>query len=74
MDWFGIWFTLGLGGVGGGALVWHFKDNFFVPVGRKFVSWFKGAQYLASKAQEDAVVLEAKLAAAKSAAQAAVKS
>lgn len=59
-------FAAFIGGLAGGALVWHFKD-FFVSAGRKFVSWFKGAQYLAAKAQADAVALEAKLAAAKAA-------
>jgi hypothetical protein len=60
-------FAAFIGGLAGGALVWHFKDGFFVPVGRKIVSWFKGAQYLVAKAQADAVVLEAKLAAVKAA-------
>lgn len=53
-------------GCAGGAIVWHYKDK-LVAIGRKFVSLFKGAQYLAQKAQADAVALEAKLAAAKAA-------
>jgi hypothetical protein len=65
------WFAALVGGVVGGAIVWHYKDA-LVAVGRKFVSWFKGAQYLAAKAQQDAVVLEQKLAAAKAAASAVV--
>lgn len=66
-------FAASIGGLIGGALVWHFKDGVFVPLGRKFVSWFKGAQYLAAKAQADAVVLEQKLNAAKAAASAVTK-
>jgi hypothetical protein len=66
MDWFGISFTLFAGGCMGGALIWHFKE-FFVSAGRRFVSWFRGAQYMAAKAQADVAVLEAKLAAAKAA-------
>lgn len=60
-------FAAFIGGLAGGALVWHFKDNFFVPAGRKIVSWFKGAQYLVAKAQEDLAKLEAKISAAKAA-------
>ena len=65
-DWFA--FCLGASIVGpiGGALVWHFQP-WFVAVGRKFVSWFKGAKYLATKAQSDITALEAKLNAAKAA-------
>lgn len=56
-----------LGGCFGGALVWHYKDK-LVMAGRKAVSLFRGAQYLADKAKADAVTLESKLAAAKAAA------
>jgi hypothetical protein len=69
-------FAAFIGGLVGGALVWHFKD-FFVAVGRKFVSWFAGAKYLASKAEADVANLTSKLNAAKAAvtaATAAVKS
>ena len=58
----GFW----IGGLVGGALVWHFKDR-FVAIGRKIVSWFKGAQYLIDRAKSDAVALQAKLDAIKAA-------
>ena len=65
-------FAAAVGGVAGGALVWHFKD-WFVAAGRKVVSWFKGAQYLAAKAQADVTALTQKLEAAKAAVAAVTK-
>ncbi|MCA6108102.1 hypothetical protein [Bradyrhizobium cenepequi] len=60
----GFW----IGGLVGGALVWHFK-NFFVNVGRKVVSWFKGHKYLVTAAENDikaaVAAVEAKIAALK---------
>lgn len=58
----GFW----IGGFVGGAIVWHFKDG-LVAIGRKAVSWFKGAQYLIDKAKADAAALQAKLDAIKAA-------
>ena len=66
------WFAFSIGGFVGGAIVWHFQP-WFVAVGRKFVSWFKGAEYMASVAKADVAALEAKLTAAKAAVAAVTK-
>lgn len=61
-------FAAFLGGLAGGAIVWHFKTQ-LVNIGRQAVSLFKGAQYLVAKAQEDLAKLEAKVSAVKAAIQ-----
>lgn len=39
------------GGVGGGALVWHYKD--------RFVSWYKGATAFAADLEAKAAAIKA---------------
>ena len=56
-----------LGGLFGGALVWHFKDSFFIPFGRLLISVWKGAGYFSSAAQADIAKFEAKIASLKAA-------
>jgi hypothetical protein len=40
------------GGVGGGALVWHYKD--------KFIAWYHGGEAFAKKLEAQAAALQAK--------------
>jgi hypothetical protein len=50
-------FAASIGGLVGGALVWHFKD--------KFVSWWHGAETFAQMLKAEAAAIEAKAAALK---------
>lgn len=45
-------FAASIGGLAGGALVWHFKE--------RFVSWWHGAQTYAQMLKAEAAAIEAK--------------
>ncbi|WP_315731692.1 MULTISPECIES: hypothetical protein [unclassified Bradyrhizobium] len=50
-------FAASIGGLAGGALVWHFKE--------KFVSWWHGAETYVQMLKAEAAAIEAKAAALK---------